>query len=231
MRYSRKKEATMKPKSPKNSSEYIALMQMAGAAQLGEEVSSFLSEIDAPGNLTALPLVCGNVRDALSEARSAWGLSSEISALDSWDKPLTWLCRRRLLIIWQWHSARRRLTPQMGTTRFGDGASGDTRYTPRFAAPLATESSQPNTASCRRILCWQIPCSCVGMRRLQSMRPTKAMKKFSEHVPSQFGGVCCPANQPETWISRHARFNHASPRFGEHCRALEVRMENRSMSR
>jgi len=81
----------MKPKSPKNSSEYIALMQMAGAAQLGEEVSSFLSEIDAPGNLTALPLVCGNVRDALSEARSAWGLSSEISALDSWDKPLTWL--------------------------------------------------------------------------------------------------------------------------------------------
>lgn len=66
-------------------------MKLASVAQLGEEVRSFLSEIDAPGNLTALLLVCSHVREALDEARSEWGSSSEICALDSWDKPLTWL--------------------------------------------------------------------------------------------------------------------------------------------
>lgn len=81
----------MKPISPKNCREYLALVQMADAAQMSEEVRSFLSEIDAPGNLTALLLVCSHVREALEEARSAWGLSSEISALVSWDKPLMWL--------------------------------------------------------------------------------------------------------------------------------------------
>ena len=80
----------MKPISPKNSRDYEALVQIAGA-QLGDEVRSFLSEIDAPSNLKALFLVCNNVRDALNEARSAWGLSSAISALNSWDRPLTWL--------------------------------------------------------------------------------------------------------------------------------------------
>lgn len=64
---------------------------MASAAELGDEVRAFLCEIDAPANLTALLLVCDHVREALQEARSAWGPSSGISALDSWDRPLTWL--------------------------------------------------------------------------------------------------------------------------------------------
>lgn len=81
----------MKPISPLNSPEYEALVQLAASAQLGEEVRSFLCEIDAPSNLTALLLVCRNVREALDEARSAWDQSTDIIALDSWIKPLNWL--------------------------------------------------------------------------------------------------------------------------------------------
>ena len=81
----------MNPISPNNSPDYAALMQMASAAQIDEQVRSFLCEIAAPSNLSALLLVCTNVRDALAGARSAWGTSPEISALDSWDEPLDWL--------------------------------------------------------------------------------------------------------------------------------------------